>query len=385
VKASLFCTTRYEGPVFNTQWPAPGDKYSAEWGERSMRSTLERFRLGDEVGFDWVTVAEHHFAPFSMTPNSCVMAAALTNVVKRAKVAILGPIIPILDPVRVAEEMAMIDTLTNGRVIAGLMRGSPNEYVTYNTNAAESRERFEEALELIRMAWTETQPFGWLGRYYEYRAISIWPRQVQHPHPPIYISASSPESGEFAARHRLGAAFAFTTLQIAAEGAKYYRAQCQKEGWEPNPDQLIYRLAVHVADTDEQAIEDMVRTGGEAASSAGEPVSAVSRNSLFNRNVEKAVATSGYFGRDIETQQARLRSRGDLDRIKSRTELTSRVDKGQLLVGSPATVLKQIKRINEQLGGVGVLDLVVPSQLGDKTLRNIELLGTKVLPKIREL
>jgi alkanesulfonate monooxygenase SsuD/methylene tetrahydromethanopterin reductase-like flavin-dependent oxidoreductase (luciferase family) len=384
VKASLFCTTRYEGPVFNTEWPAPGDNYSAEWAERSMRSTLERFRLGDEIGFDWVTVAEHHFAPFSMTPNPCVMAAALTNVVKRAKVAILGPIIPILDPVRVAEEMAMIDTLTNGRVIAGLMRGSPNEYVTYNTNASESRERFEEALQLIRMAWTEPQPFGWQGRYYEYRAISIWPRPVQHPHPPIYISASSPESGEFAAHHRLGAAFAFTTLQIAAEGAKYYRARCHKEGWEPKPDQMIYRLAVHVAETDEQAIEDMVRAGGEVSSSAGGPVSEGSRNSLFNRNVEKAVAASGYFGRDIATQQARLRSRGDLDRVQSRDELISRVDKGQLLVGSPLTVLKQIKRITAQLG-VGVLDLVVPSQLGDKALRTIELLGTKVLPRIREL
>jgi len=384
VKASLFCTTRYEGPVFTTQWPAPGDDYSAEWAERSMRSTLERFQLGDETGFDWVTVAEHHFAPFSMTPNPCVMAAALTNVVKRAKVAILGPIIPILDPVRVAEEMAMIDTLTNGRVIAGLMRGSPNEYVTYNTNASESRERFEEALELIRMAWTETQPFGWQGRYYEYRSISIWPRPVQRPHPPIYISVSSPESGEYAARHRLGGAFAFTTLQIAAEAAKYYRAQCLKNEWEPNPEHLIYRLAVHLADTDEQAIEDMINLGRETLAAAGGSAPGVSRNSLFNRNVEKAVATSGYFGRDVESQQARLKSRGDLDRIQSRDELIGRVDKGQLLVGSPETVLKQIKRINAQIGA-GVLDLVVPGQLGDKTLRTIELFGTKVLPKIREL
>jgi len=384
MKASLFCTTRYEGPVFNTQWPQPGDDYSAEWAERSMRSTLERFRLGDEIGFDWVTVAEHHFAPFSMTPNSCVMAAALTNVVKRAKVAILGPIIPILDPVRVAEEMAMIDTLTNGRVIAGLMRGSPNEYVTYNTNASESRERFEEALQLIRMAWTETRPFGWQGRYYEYRAISIWPRPVQHPHPPIYISASSPESGEFAAHHRLGAAFAFTTLQIAADAARYYRAQCQKDGWEPNPDHMIYRLAMHVAESDEQAIEDIIGLGREASSSGGGAIGAVSRSSLSNRNVENAVATSGYFGRDPETQQARLRSRGDLDRIQSQDELAGRVDKGQLLVGSPLTVLKQIKRISAEIGA-GVLDLVIPSQLGDKALRSIELFGTKVLPIIREL
>src|SRR5205814_2271800 len=78
-----------------------------------------------------------------------------------------------------------------------------NEYVTYGVNPAESRERFEEALQLIVRAWTEPQPFGWQGRYYEYRAISIWPRPVQQPHPPIYMSGSSPESGEFAARLRI--------------------------------------------------------------------------------------------------------------------------------------------------------------------------------------
>ena len=123
MKASLFCTTRYDGPASHTEWPAPTDTYLAEWGELSMRRTLEQFQLGDELGFDWVTVAEHHFAPFSMTPNPMVMAAALVGVVKRAKIAVLGPDIPILDPVRVAEELAMVDAMTNGRVIAGLMRG----------------------------------------------------------------------------------------------------------------------------------------------------------------------------------------------------------------------------------------------------------------------
>ena len=163
MKAALFCTSRYNGKASHSVWPAPTDTYDVKEAERSMRGTIERYRLGDELGFDWVTVAEHHFAPFSMTPNPMVMAAAILDVVKNAKIAILGPDIPILDPVRVAEEMAMVDTLSGGRVIAGLMRGSANEYVTYNINPSESRGRFNEALELIRMAWTERQPFGWQG------------------------------------------------------------------------------------------------------------------------------------------------------------------------------------------------------------------------------
>ena len=331
-----------------------------------MRRTLEQLQLADELGFDWVTVAEHHFAPFSMTPNPMVMAAALIGVVKKAKIAILGPDIPILDPVRVAEEMAMVDTLSGGRVVAGLMRGSANEYVTYNVNPSESRERFSEALQLIRMAWTETQPFGWQGRYYEYRSICIWPRPVQQPHPPIYISTASPESGEFAARHRLGAGFAFTTLQIATEAAKYYREQCHAHGWEPTPDNIIYRLATHVADTDEQAIEEL------SSASGGTPAVGLS---FRNQAVERAVAGSGYYGRDIETQRGRLQSRG---------EVLSRIEKGQVLVGSPETVLKQIKRIRDAVGA-GIIDVTVASQLGDKTLRSIELFGTKVLPRMREM
>lgn len=366
MKASLFCTTRYDGPASHAVWPEPADIYSSEWAERSMRRTIDQFRLGDEVGFDWVTTAEHHFAPFSMTPNPMVMAASLTNVVKRAKVAVLGPDIPIVDPVRVAEEMAMIDTMTGGRVIAGLMRGSVNEYVTYNVNPAESRERFEEALQLIRMCWTETQPFGWQGRFYEYRTICIWPRPVQKPHPPIYISAASPESGEFAARNRLGVGFAFTTVQQAGRAAQHYREQCRVNGWESTPDNVIYRLAMHVAPTDDEALEDM-RVAAAVLPSVG--------LSMRNPAIEQAAAKAGYYGRDIEGQRARLQSRG---------ALMDRIERGQIIVGSPETVLEQIVRIRDILGA-GILDLVVASQLGDKTIRSIEMFGTKILPRMHEL
>jgi alkanesulfonate monooxygenase SsuD/methylene tetrahydromethanopterin reductase-like flavin-dependent oxidoreductase (luciferase family) len=366
MKASLFCTTRYDGPASHTVWPAPADIYDNEWAERSMQRTLAQFRLGDELGFDWVTVAEHHFAPFSMSPNPMVMAAALVGVVKKAKIAILGPDIPIVDPVRVAEEMAMIDTMTGGRMIAGLMRGSLNEYVTYNVNPGESRDRFEEAFHLIRTCWTEAQPFGWQGRFYEYRTISIWPRPLQRPLPPMYMSAASPEAGEFAARNRVGAGFAFTTVQQASKAAAHYRAQCQAYGWAPDPDQVIYRLAMHVAPTDDEAIEDMRGAGG------GLPAVGLS---MRNRAVEQAAAESGYYGRDFEGQRGRLQSRG---------QIMDRIENGQLLVGSPDTVLKQIVRIRDQLGA-GVLDLVVASQLGDKTAQGIELFGTKVLPRMQEL
>jgi len=191
MKASLFCAARYMGAAPHDIWPLSGEYYSGDAAVRSMQTTFDQFRCADEFGFDWVTVAEHHYSGFSLTPNPMVMAGALSQLVRRAKIAVLGPTLPILNPVRVAEEFAMLDTMSGGRLVAGMMRGTPNEYVTYNINPAESRERFAEALHLIRRAWTETRPFGWLGRYYQYRTISIWPRPVQQPHPPLYMSGSS--------------------------------------------------------------------------------------------------------------------------------------------------------------------------------------------------
>jgi alkanesulfonate monooxygenase SsuD/methylene tetrahydromethanopterin reductase-like flavin-dependent oxidoreductase (luciferase family) len=362
MKASLFCTARYMGPAPHDIWPLSGDLFSADVAVQSMQTTFDQFRQADEFGFDWVTVAEHHYSAFSLTPNPMVMAGALTQIVRRAKIAVLGPTIPILNPIRVAEEFAMLDTMSGGRLVAGMLRGTPNEYVTYNINPAESRERFAEALLLIRRAWTETQPFGWLGRYYQYRTISIWPRPIQKPHPPIYMSGSSPEAGEFAARNQIGLGFAFTTVPLARKAVQHYRAQAKAAGWEPKPDNVIYRALFHVAETDEQAFADM--------STLPPRVSFADQNAA----VSEAVLDSGYYGSDVVGQRQR----------NSRRELGERIELGQVIVGGPDTVLAQVKRIRDELGA-GILDLVVGVQLGEKTMRSIELFGSKVLPRMREL
>ena len=351
----------------------PVDGYSQETAARSFEVALEQFQLADEVGFDWVTLAEHHFAPLSLTPNPMVMAGALTRSVKRARIALLGSNIPIQNPVRVAEEFAMLDVLSGGRIIAGMLRGTSNEYVTYNTNPAESRERFQEAMALIVRAWTEPQPFGWQGRYYEFRSISIWPRPVQQPHPPIYMSGSSPEMGEFAARNHVSLGFAVTTLDLARAASRHYREQATLAGWQPCPDDILYRVGIHVAETDEQAFADL----GEAA---GVPAPRLGGYARSNLSVDDAVARSGYYGRDLENQRGRVRATGDL---------AQRIERGQLLLGGPQSVAEQIRRLRDEIG-CGVLDRVFSAgrdsiEGRDKTLRAIELFGEKVLPRIRDL
>ena len=331
-----------------------------------MEASLEQFQLADELGFDWVTVAEHHYAPFSLTPNPMVMAGALTQRVRRAKIALLGSNIPIQNPVRVAEEFAMLDVMTGGRVVAGMLRGTPNEYMTYATNPAETRGRFEEALKLIVRAWTEPQPFGWQGRYFEYRAVSIWPRPVQQPHPPIYMSGSSPEAGEWAARNRISVGFAVTTVPLARKAVQHYREQAAIAGWQPTPDDVLYRLGVHVAETDEQALADL-----EAPTSSG----TVRLSSMVDRRVMAAIAESGYHGRDVANQSTRT---------LGRYTIRDRIELGQILAGSPETVISQIESIKRELGA-GILDMNFHPTSRDKILRAIELFGTKVLPRIRDL
>jgi alkanesulfonate monooxygenase SsuD/methylene tetrahydromethanopterin reductase-like flavin-dependent oxidoreductase (luciferase family) len=364
VKAAIFNRVPYQGPAQRDLWPSPAASYSAEDAMQAMEESLEQFQLADEVGFDWVTVAEHHYAPFSLTPNPMVMAGALTQRVRRAKVALLGADIPLLEPIRVAEEFAMLDVMTGGRVIAGMLRGTPNEYVTYATNPSESRDRFEEALKLIVRAWTEPQPFGWQGRHYQYRAVSIWPRPVQQPHPPIYMSGSSPESGEFAAKNHLKLGFAVTTIPMASKAAAHYRRHANEAGWEPQPDDILYRLGVHVAETDEQAMDDLHLPGAIENY----------RVSSINQAVAQAVASSGYHGRDAAAQQARI----------GRRSLEERIELGQLLVGGPESVLKQVRAIRDSLGA-GILDLHFLPVGRERALKAVELFGTKVLPRMHEL
>jgi len=367
MKAALFSPCTYAGPTASSGWPVPTTVYSSAVAQQTFQTAIEQSRLAEDVGFDWVTVAEHHFTPFCITPNPMVLAGALTQVVKRAKIALLGANIPILNPVRVAEEFAMLDVMSGGRLVAGMLRGTPNEYVTYNINPAESRARFQEALQLIRMAWTEPEPFGWQGRYWQYKSISIWPRPMQQPHPPLYMSGSSPESGEFAAKNRIGLGFAVTSLPLASKASRHYRAQAAIAGWTPHAHDIIYRIPCYVAGTDDEAMDDLA-----AAAAAAVPRSV---SLALSQGAESAIAGAGYYGRD-EAQRGRVAAL-----FASGTR--ERIEQGQLLLGGPRTVVAQIRRIHEEVGA-GVLDLI-PALSGAQALASIERFGTQVLPAVREL
>jgi len=168
MKVSYLCSASYDGPGPSMgSWPAPPAACDRETARASMAHALENARLAESLGFDWISVSEHHYSPIMLTPNPIVFAAALSQVTTRAKIAVLGPLLPLNNPVRVAEELAMLDCLSNGRVVVLFLRGTPNEQITYGDVTARSRAMTQEGIELILKIWSSNEPFEWKGEEYQ--------------------------------------------------------------------------------------------------------------------------------------------------------------------------------------------------------------------------
>src|SRR5438876_64530 len=141
-------------------------------GSRLYNEYLEHYRLAEEVGFDGIMLNEHHNAPFCMQAKCNVFASILAAMTRRVKLVLLGNPLPLADnPVRLAEELAMIDMVSRGRLVSGFVRGGGQEQLAAGVNPAYNRERFEEAHALIVKAWTQTGPFRWEGTHYQHRVV----------------------------------------------------------------------------------------------------------------------------------------------------------------------------------------------------------------------
>ncbi|MGH2610135.1 MAG: LLM class flavin-dependent oxidoreductase, partial [Tepidiformaceae bacterium] len=255
-------------------WPVPPDLCDRETASASLNLVLDQFQLADELGFDWVSVSEHHYAPRLMTPNPIVLAAAASQRTRNVKIALLGPLVPLVNPVRLAEEIAMFDAINGGRTVVLFLRGTPNEHVTYSPDAerpSQTREVTQEGVQLVLKAWTEPQPFAWHGDYFHYNQVAVWPRTLQDPHPPVFYSGNSRESIEFAARHRLNLAMGFSPVTVVAESIKLYRKLAQEAGWTPSNENVLYRARILVTDDDEQARDIMARTVPQLPPGAARP------------------------------------------------------------------------------------------------------------------
>ena len=168
---------------------------------------------------------------------------------------VLGNAIGIRDhPLRVAEEIAMLDHLTDGRLVSGFVRGIGWEYYAHSISPTRSRERFNEAHDLIVKAWTSDEVFEWVSPNYEFRYVNVWPRPLQEPHPPIYIpGAGSTETMKFCAEKRYTYMSVYAPTPVVKRWFDGYRSAANDLGYEPDPEKLALSIPVYVAETDEQA------------------------------------------------------------------------------------------------------------------------------------
>src|SRR5258707_11311072 len=184
-------------------YPLGKSHFKPEVAVRTYAEHLEAWELMDRLGYDGVGFNEHHTSPYGLMNSPNLLASAASQRTKRLKLLIYGNLLPLHQPLRLAEELAMIDCLSNGRIISGFARGIPREYQVHNVPLAESRARFEEAYEIVTRAWTE-DVFSYTGQFWSYKDVAIWPRPVQRPHPEIWIPiVGSKESIEFAGRHNI--------------------------------------------------------------------------------------------------------------------------------------------------------------------------------------
>ncbi len=356
----FFGPCNYSAPDIPRGWPAASRHFDSAYGQSSLEESYELFSLADDIGFDWVTVAEHHYHARQLTSNPITMAAVIAERVKRARIGVLGVTLPLHNPIRVAEDLALLDNMCGGRLFVGFFRGVPNEFMTYGTNPEESRERLYEGLDLVRKAWTEPEPFGWEGRYYRHRTVSIWPQPMQKPFPRILVTGTTPETATYAAQQDFDIGIAFQTVELAAEQTRIYIEAGAAAGRELTGANVLFRHFAYIADTDEQALADceQYNHGSLAGVLAPPPKKAAAFGAAM-----REVVTTGNFG-GVATMQT--------------------ASPLPFFLGSPDTVAEQI-RVFEEATGIGRIEIVMSGDVlpHELAMRSTRLFGEEVIPRVR--
>lgn len=341
----------------------------------------DEWQLADELGFD-IMLNEHHSTATCMSASAAVTLSILARQTQRARLLVLGmPIANRPDPLRVAEELAMVDVISRGRLEIGLVKGVPYEVPVANLNPVRMMDRFWEAHDFLIKAMTSHDgPFSWEGEYFHYRNVNIWPRPYQQPHPPIWITATSKTNVPRIAE--LGYVMAtMATGYNVAELFRFYREVLRGKGRpEPSLDRFAYLGLVAIATTEEEArrrgeqIAGYLRTSAVVAEPFRNPpgfLSAEVNAQLLRRGGKGGPRAVTRDGRPIDLHNPSVQ---DL------------IDAGVMFAGTPDQVYRQITDFNEAVGGFG--SLLMMGQAGwlshSDTVDSLTLFAKEVLPRLKE-
>jgi alkanesulfonate monooxygenase SsuD/methylene tetrahydromethanopterin reductase-like flavin-dependent oxidoreductase (luciferase family) len=277
--------------------------------------------------------------------------------------------------VRVAEEYAMIDCLSNGRLIAGFVRGIPPEYIWYGVNPEESRGRFEEAYDLIMTAWTEAV-WSHEGKFFQLRDCAIWPRPMQQPHPPVWIAARSAESIEWCVKRRLPCAQVYQTTGQIEDTFGYYRTKAKEEGWEAKPDKFILCRHIYIDESDERA-----REFATPAMSYFFTVFNRGFNEAINKGaVDQRLTAALTSERSFSYFREGNRERRDFSKL----DWDGLLNTGYLIAGNPDSVARQIQDQMKQVGAEHFMGMFHIGNLHhDRVINSLNLFKKEIMPRLQ--
>ena len=360
-------------------WPLPRRHVDPAVAVRTYEEHLTAWEALDRLGYDGVGFNEHHTSPYGLMNSPNLMAAAAAQRTRRLKLLIYGNLLPLHDPLRLAEELAMLDCLSSGRIVSGFARGIPREHNVYRVPLRDSRARFEEAWEIIRRAWTE-EAFSYTGRFWSYEDVAIWPRPVQQPHPPVWVPVTgSKETIEWAGRHDVPITPGLVPTRGLREDIIRYYAQClARHGHRLTPEHLIIQASAYVADSKAQAVRE-----------AG-PYTLYFNRTLFSHgNVSDAslqrdagYLTSGSF--DYVRPENLPAVSGDRERFRGMTMADVERDAEQMAWGTADEVIERIVDAADHAGASTVLVNMNRGAMPQAMfLEQIQRFGSKVLPALQ--
>ena len=353
----------------------PSRHYDPKIGADLYNMYLDQYLLADELGLHCM-INEHHQTATCLNAAGPVPLAILARQTRNARLCILGnPAANLADPIRCAEEMAMIDNISYGRLDCGFVRGVPYELFASNANPTETQERLWETIDLCIRAWTSHDgPFNYEGKWIHKRQVNVWPRPYQQPHPPVWTTGGSDLSHACKTIER-GHNFAMflTPADGLAKMFKGARRYCRDNGLpEPADDQFAFMPLVAV---------------GETEAEAEKVIEGVFWYITHNKSEPQFRAPPGYNSRKLYADFLSGRySGGRTDAIRRKGVSYFR-ENHVAIYGTPDSVVEQIRSLYDKVGGFGHLIAMLHS--GDMdyktTAKSMTLLAKEVLPQIADL
>jgi alkanesulfonate monooxygenase SsuD/methylene tetrahydromethanopterin reductase-like flavin-dependent oxidoreductase (luciferase family) len=355
----------------------PNGLYDPERGHDLYNEYLDQLEYAEQCGFDAIAVNEHHQNAYGMMPSPNIMAATLARRTSKAMLLVLGnSIVCYNPPTRIAEEFAMLDVISGGRLIAGFPVGTSMD-INYcaGQNPATVRDKYREGHELIMKSWHTREPFAFNGKYTKLRYVNLWPRPIQQPNPPVWIPGlGSIETWDFCAEHDYNySCLSFSGYKKGEALLKGYWDRRAALGVDDNPHSAAFFQQVCISDSDAQCekewwphVDYFFNNCLHLYPGTSEAPGYRTAASLRAGVVAQVGNTSANHGKN-----------------KSWKEL---VDGGYIIAGGPDSVRQQIEELIKKLRvGHVLLGCQIGSSPAELVTRATHLAGTQILPKLRHI